>query len=238
MRDDIGEGISGWAGASPAAAPLPNTPPDQPPPETRLDQPRGNQPPQEPAPDQPSDEPQVEHQDREQEDRHPDTVLGDGPVMTYTVKELKISDRGLLDSILDQFQPGWEGDLAPGATGSLAFVADSATFAFGSFLGAEPVGYAWGYRLRLPTGRRSLLLHDLEVAQDHRGQGLGSLLLRAVLNLGEREGCAQVWLVTEADNQTAIDMYEGSGGVAPSKPAGDLVYEWLFEVNRWIPRRR
>ena len=162
----------------------------------------------------------------------------DGPMITYTVKELKLSDRELLDRILTQFQPDWHDDLAPGATGSLAFVADSATFAFGAFLGADTVGYAWGYRLRLPTGRKSLLLHDIEVAEEHRRQGLGSLLLQAVLNLGKREGCTQMWLVTERANQAANDLYEGSGGHAPSAPEGDLVYEWLFEMNNWVPRRR
>lgn len=164
--------------------------------------------------------------------------LIDGPIVTYTVRELKVSDRAVLDAILDRFQPGWERDLAPGASGSLTFVADSSTFAFGAFLGQDIAGYAWGYRLRLPTGRKSLLLHDLEVGEQHRRQGLGSLLLQAVLNLGQREGCAQVWLVTEADNEVAIDLYRSHGGHSPTWPVGDVVFEWMFEVNRWLPRRR
>lgn len=158
--------------------------------------------------------------------------------ITYSVRELKLSDRALLDKILAHFQPGWEDDLAPGASGSLAFVADSATFAFGSFQGEAVAGYAWGYRLRLPTGRKSLLLHDLEVGEEHRRQGLGTLLLQAVLNLGRREGCAEVWLVTEGDNDAAIELYQASGGTASSGPVGDVVFEWMFEVNRWLPGRR
>ena len=228
MRDDIAEGISRWIGSSPR-----RDPGDHPVGSERSGDDGGRaEDIEEPDPGEPVPTPDGAGETTEE------TEFGEQPMMTYTVKELKLSDRALLDRILDQFQPGWEDDLAPGATGSLAFMADSATFAFGAFLGPDAVGYAWGYRLRLPTGRRSLLLHDLEVGNEHRRQGLGGLLLQAVLNLGQREGCAQVWLVTEADNQAAVDLYRGSGGHAASAPAGDLVFEWLFEVNRWIPRRR
>ncbi|MDH3296499.1 MAG: GNAT family N-acetyltransferase [Acidimicrobiia bacterium] len=167
-----------------------------------------------------------------------DPIEFDGPIATYTVRELKVSERELLDRILDRFTPGWQDNMAPGASGSLSFVADSSTFVFGAFQGEMVVGYASGYRLRLPNGKKSLLMYDLEVADDHRRQGLGILLLQSVLNLGKREGCAEMWLVTEADNEPAIGLYSAAGGRVASGSAGDIVFEWTFESSRWTPRRQ
>lgn len=166
------------------------------------------------------------------------SIDDDEPVITYSVRELKVSDRAYLDRILDRFRPDWQDNLPPGASGSLAFVADSATFTFGAFQGTEVAGYALGYRLRLPTGRKSLLLYDLEVAEEHRRQGLGILLLQAVLNLGNREGCIEMWLVTEADNEPAIELYKAAGGRAAAGGGGDLVFEWTFDRYRRQPSRR
>lgn len=145
------------------------------------------------------------------------------------IRQLKVSDRELMDQLLDHFTPGW--DAAATSTGSLSFMADSSTFAFGAFLVDDDgnddqiAGYTWGYRLRLPTGARSVLIHDIQVDEQLRGRGIGRHLVQAVLDLARREGHHHVWAVVEGTNTAAQALARSAGGTAGAEP-GDLVYEW------------
>ena len=147
------------------------------------------------------------------------------------IRELKVSDRELMDRLLDHFAPGW----CDTATGSLTFMADSSTFAFGAFLVDDDgndsgiAGYTWGYRLRLPTGARSVLIHDIHVDEQLRGRGIGRHLVRAVLEMARRESHHHVWAVVEGVNVAAQALCRSAGGTAGGPEPGDLVYEWRFD---------
>lgn len=136
-----------------------------------------------------------------------------------------------MDQLLDHFAPGWGAT----ATGSLTFMADSSTFAFGAFLvdddgnDSQIAGYTWGYRLRLPTGARSVLIHDIQVDEPLRGRGIGRHLVHAVLDLARREGQHHVWAVVEGTNMAAQALARSAGGAASGPDPGDLVYEWRFD---------
>jgi putative acetyltransferase len=49
------------------------------------------------------------------------------------------------------------------------------------------------------------------VAASHRGQGVGSALLRATLDAATAKGIRRVELVVRADNAAAIALYERHG---------------------------
>lgn len=51
----------------------------------------------------------------------------------------------------------------------------------------------------------------LAVAPEKQGQGLGALLLWALLNLGQQQGRAWATLEVEADNQPALGLYQKFG---------------------------
>ncbi len=55
--------------------------------------------------------------------------------------------------------------------------------------------------------------HELAifVDQDYQGAGIGTVLLRALLGHGEREGVECVWLTVERWNRPAITLYERVG---------------------------
>lgn len=154
--------------------------------------------------------------------------LTDGAMPPCAIRELMVSDRDLMDQLLDHFSPGWES----GSSGSLTFMTDSSTFAFGAFLVDDDgndtaiAGYTWGYRLRLPTGARSILVHDIEVDQQLRCRGIGGHLVQAVLDLARREGHQHVWAVVEGTNDLAKALARSAGGVAPDPNPGDLIFEW------------
>ena len=54
-------------------------------------------------------------------------------------------------------------------------------------------------------------VHGLAVDPDHRRQGVGSVLMEAVLELGAERGATTVWLHVETDNAPARGLYEGLG---------------------------
>jgi GNAT superfamily N-acetyltransferase len=65
----------------------------------------------------------------------------------------------------------------------------------------EPVGFA----LAWPEGRNALKLGDLYVTPEHRGQGIGRVLVRAVAELARARGAAHVHLTA---NLEAVPFYD------------------------------
>ena len=58
---------------------------------------------------------------------------------------------------------------------------------------------------------KSLYLDDLVVKQSERGQGIGSKLLDAIINIAKQENCKRVrWLVSEW-NHPSIEFYKKRG---------------------------
>lgn len=69
-------------------------------------------------------------------------------------------------------------------------------------------GELTGYVLyRMDGGQCEILI--LQSLQENRG--IGSALIRAVIDKAESEGCARVWLVTTNDNLHAIRFYQKFG---------------------------
>lgn len=54
---------------------------------------------------------------------------------------------------------------------------------------------------------RSLYLKELYVAQSHRGQGLGKLLMTALLDTATKHGCSRVEWTADDDNPDAQAFY-------------------------------
>ena len=58
---------------------------------------------------------------------------------------------------------------------------------------------------------RELKINNVAVHPDHRRRGLGRLLVRGSLDLGEREGCDHATLEVRPSNVAARRLYEGFG---------------------------
>jgi ribosomal protein S18 acetylase RimI-like enzyme len=67
-------------------------------------------------------------------------------------------------------------------------------------------GHDW-MALRGPAG----VLHDVIVHPDHRGRGIGRMLLAGVLRFLENRGSPRVVLSTAEANETAQRMFAGAG---------------------------
>lgn len=54
-------------------------------------------------------------------------------------------------------------------------------------------------------------IQTLEVAQDQRGQGIGTELLRHMESSAQQAGASLIWLHVDAENAGAIRLYEAHG---------------------------
>ena len=78
-----------------------------------------------------------------------------------------------------------------------------------------------GLALCLPSfssfrARPILNIHDIAVAPDHRGKGVGQALLQAVEAEARRRGCCKVTLEVREDNEVAKAAYQRAGFQATS----------------------
>ncbi|MEV4518405.1 GNAT family N-acetyltransferase [Dactylosporangium sp. NPDC049525] len=111
------------------------------------------------------------------------------------------------------------------ASGAAAFVRSPGTIAFIAVNGQEVQGWCWGYVLARPDGNSMLYLHNLEVLESCRGQGIGRGLLRSFMEAGAQLGARKMFLITGEDNLAARRLYESMGaGLATQGPT----------VNYWF----
>ena len=73
-------------------------------------------------------------------------------------------------------------------------------------------GWAYGYQLTRPDGRRALLLYDIDVAPESQRRGLGRVLFEAFVGEARSRGCFEVWLLADDDDQDAQQFYQALGG--------------------------
>ncbi len=147
--------------------------------------------------------------------------------MTIAIRELGINDKLMLEELLDVCSVGWSNDLAPGASGPLAFIADPKAFMFGAYIDNEPVGWLWGVHIRRPDGRMMSYVHQIDVIVEHRRKGVATSLLQAGIDLARRSGSHKMWLITAQSNDVAKALYE-RGGAERFNKAGDVCYTWSF----------
>ena len=59
--------------------------------------------------------------------------------------------------------------------------------------------------------RPELWINEIGVAATHRGRGLGTRLLRSLLDLARGFGCAEAWVLTDRANTAAMRLYAAAG---------------------------
>lgn len=78
------------------------------------------------------------------------------------------------------------------------------------------VGFASAVHYVHPDKGPELFINEVGVAPDHRGGGLGTKLMRALLELATHLGCRDAWVLTERENNAAVRLYQSLGGRQPS----------------------
>jgi ribosomal protein S18 acetylase RimI-like enzyme len=140
------------------------------------------------------------------------------------IRELVAGDADNLVALFAAVLPGSPTALADPLDEPDRFLHDPSTFALGAYVDDLPVGLAWGMQMRSPSGRLTTYMHELDVQEGRRRQGIGSALITEAMALGRRRGSTRLWLSTGGHNETAQALYESLGG--DRKPLGDVNYWW------------
>jgi len=69
------------------------------------------------------------------------------------------------------------------------------------------------FTISTAEGGKAAWLEDLVVRAEHRGRGLGTRLLRAVVDWARKQGLSRITLLTDADNTGARGLYMRHGFV-------------------------
>ena len=75
------------------------------------------------------------------------------------------------------------------------------------------VGMASAVHYVHPDKRPELWVNEVGVAETHRGQGIGSQLLKELFAHGRKLGCMEAWVLTDESNAGARRLYARAGGV-------------------------
>jgi GNAT superfamily N-acetyltransferase len=82
----------------------------------------------------------------------------------------------------------------------------------GARAGGRLVGYACLYwHFSSTQGRETVLMNDLYVDPELRGQGVGRALIEASLEVARERGAAHLEWATAPDNHTAQRLYDSTG---------------------------
>ena len=90
----------------------------------------------------------------------------------------------------------------------------------------EPLGFVTGVELTHPDKGTEMFLYELGVDESARRRGVGRTLVQALAALAREQGCYDMWVLADADNDAAQATYTGAGGKEASRP---VLLEWLFE---------
>lgn len=88
--------------------------------------------------------------------------------------------------------------------------------------GEKIIGFAYGYWLSRPDGRRDFYLHAIDVEESRQCQGHGTALMQYIHAYAKKMGCRKMFLLTEEENKAACACYEKAGG----KKRTAVLYEY------------
>jgi GNAT superfamily N-acetyltransferase len=134
-------------------------------------------------------------------------------VLTYTIRILGPGDAAVLDRVApDVFDHDvdarWTAEFFADPRHHLAVALDRETV----------VGMASGVHYVHPDKPPELFVNEVGVAPTHQGQGVGRLLMEALLARGRDLGCREAWVLTDYTNAAARRLYASVGGVDAPEP--------------------
>ena len=79
------------------------------------------------------------------------------------------------------------------------------------------VGFASAVHYVHPDKNPELWINEVGVAPTHRGQGVATKLLHALLKVGRGVSCTEAWVLTDRSNAAAMRLYASLGGIEAPK---------------------
>jgi len=106
-------------------------------------------------------------------------------------------------------------DHAVNAAAVEAFLADPRHHIAAAIDGGRIVGFASGVHYFHPDKPvAEMFVNEVGVAATHRGRGLGTAVVKCLLDAARALGCGEAWVLTDRSNAPAMATYTSAGGVA------------------------
>lgn len=100
-------------------------------------------------------------------------LVGSGDTARVDIRELVAGEADQLVALFAAVLPESPTAQADQLDESEAFLRDPSSFVLGAYIEGSPVGLAWGVQMRSPSGRLTTYVHELDVHEDKRRQGVG-----------------------------------------------------------------
>ena len=95
-----------------------------------------------------------------------------------------------------------------------AFLIEKNAFGYIAEDNGRAVGFAFGYVLNEPDGRKTYYLHAIDIMAGYQNLGYGTELVRFVHAHSKSLGCRKMSLMTNTGNVSACRCYEKAGGTS------------------------
>ena len=139
--------------------------------------------------------------------------------MTIEIKHLKSGDDPLVTDARHLF------DDLPRPDAVRKFLAEPTHHLLVAYADGQAVGFVSGVELTHPDKGTEMFLYELAVDEDHRQQGIGTALVTALRELAQENGCYDMWVLTDDDNEPALKTYKRSGS---SESSSHVMLTWSF----------
>ena len=145
--------------------------------------------------------------------------------MAFETRVLQSGDHAVLDNVApDVFDNALDPKLVAEFLGDerhhLAVAVDQ----------GQVIGFASGVHYVHPDKSPELWINEVGVAPSHQGQGVGTAVIRTLLEHGGRLGCAEAWVLTDRSNGAAMRLYAATGG--QEGPTDHVMFTYFLNPER------
>ena len=106
------------------------------------------------------------------------------------------------------------------------FIDGNTNFGFVAKTDNKIVGFAFGYILLKPDGRKVFYIDAIDVMPEYQGKGYGTGLISFARDYAKTINCYKMYLITNRSNISACKCYEKAGGI--NKADDEIVYVYDF----------
>ena len=107
------------------------------------------------------------------------------------------------------------------------FIDEKNNFGFIAKTNNKIVGFAFGYILLKPDGRKVFYLDAIDVMPEYQGKGCGTGIISFARDCAKTLNCYKMYLITNRSNVSACKCYEKAGGI--NKADDEIIYVYDFK---------
>ena len=94
-----------------------------------------------------------------------------------------------------------------------SFINNESNYGFITKKDNKVIGFAYGYILIRPDGKKDFYLYAIDIMKEYQGKGYGTEFMNYIKEKIKEIGCRKMFLITNKSNIYACKCYEKAGGI-------------------------